>query len=118
ALAGRPAVLIIDEAQALPTAALEAVRLLTNLETERRKLLQVVLFGQPELDDRLARPNLRQLRQRITFSHTLQPLRADAVAAYVAHRLRVAGHPDGALFPPPVLRRLAKASDGVPRLVN
>jgi len=116
--AGRPAVLIIDEAQALPTAALEAVRLLTNLETERRKLLQVVLFGQPELDQRLARPTLRQLRQRITFSHALQPLQPDAVADYVAHRLKVAGHPDGALFPPAVLKRLARASGGVPRLVN
>jgi MSHA biogenesis protein MshM len=114
----RPAVLVIDEAQALPAATLEAVRLLTNLETERRKLLQVVLFGQPELDQRLARPGLRQLQQRITFSHALQPLDADAVAAYVAHRLRAAGHPTGALFSTAALRLLVRHSRGVPRLIN
>ncbi len=118
AAAGRRAVLLIDEAQALPAPTLEAVRLLTNLETERRKLLQVVLFGQPELDQRLARPGLRQLRQRITFSHALRPLDADAVAGYVAHRLRAAGHPRGDLFEPAALRMLARRSDGVPRLIN
>jgi MSHA biogenesis protein MshM len=114
----RPAVLIIDEAQALPAPTLEAVRLLTNLETERRKLLQVVLFGQPELDQRLGKPGLRQLRQRITFSHRLQPLARDAVADYVTHRLRAAGHADGALFEPAALRALARVSGGVPRLIN
>lgn len=114
----RPAVLIIDEAQALPAVTLEAVRLLTNLETERRKLLQVVLFGQPELDLRLARPGLRQLRQRITFSHVLRPLETAAVSDYVMHRLRVAGHPSGELFTQAAQRVLARASGGVPRLIN
>lgn len=114
----RPAVLIIDEAQALPGPTLEAVRLLTNLETEQRKLLQVVLFGQPELDQRLARHDLRQVSQRITFSHTLQPLAPTAVAEYVAHRLRAAGHADGRLFAPAALRLLARYSGGVPRLIN
>jgi len=118
AVAGRRPVLVIDEAQALPTATLEAVRLLTNIETEHRKLLQVVLFGQPELDRRLAQPSLRQLRQRITFSHCLQPLDAIAVSSYVRHRLRVAGHADGELFSAPALRDLARASRGVPRLIN
>lgn len=115
---GRQPVLLLDEAQALPTATLEAVRLLTNIETEQRKLLQVVLLGQPELDRRLAQANLRQLRQRISFSHHLQPLDAGAVAAYVQHRLRVAGHTSGELFTPAALRQLARASGGVPRLVN
>ncbi|MFU8876790.1 MAG: ExeA family protein [Wenzhouxiangellaceae bacterium] len=110
-------VLIIDEAQALSPSALEAVRLLTNLETESRKLLQVVLFGQPEFDQRLAQPNLRQLRQRITFSCRLEPLSAAGVAQYVEHRTRAAGAPQP-LFTPAALRRIARASRGVPRLVN
>ena len=114
----RRPVLVIDEAQALPTPTLEAVRLLTNIETEHRKLLQVVLFGQPELDRRLAQPSLRQLRQRITFSHRLQPLDAIAVSSYVRHRLRVAGHVDGDLFSAQALRQLASSSRGVPRLIN
>jgi len=115
---GKRVVLLIDEAQALPTPTLEAVRLLTNLETERRKLLQVVLFGQPELDRRLAQPGLRQLLQRISFSHRLQPLDERAVVDYVRHRLRVAGHPDGDLFSAAALRQLARSSGGVPRLIN
>jgi MSHA biogenesis protein MshM len=114
---GKRPVLLIDEAQALPGSALETVRLLTNLETEQRKLLQVVLFGQPELDHRLASNDFRQLRQRITFSAQLRPMRPDTVAAYVQHRLHSAGgRPD--LFTQAGLRRLARASEGVPRLVN
>ncbi|MDX1625219.1 MAG: AAA family ATPase [Wenzhouxiangellaceae bacterium] len=112
----RPVVLI-DEAQALPDRTLEAVRLLTNLETERRKLVQVVLFGQPELDRRLAGRDLRQLRQRITFSCRLRPLSADGVAAFVAHRTRAAGA-TAPLFERAAVRRIARASGGVPRLVN
>jgi MSHA biogenesis protein MshM len=115
---GRRPVLLVDEAQALPTPALEAVRLLTNIETEKRKLLQVVLFGQPELDRRLAQPNLRQLNQRITFSHRLEPLDSTHVGAYVAHRLCIAGHADGQLFDASALRALASHSGGVPRLIN
>ncbi|HHJ13379.1 MAG TPA: AAA family ATPase [Gammaproteobacteria bacterium] len=114
----RPVVLLLDEAQAMPTETLEALRLLTNLETEKRKLLQVVLFGQPELDARLARPNLRQLRQRIAFSYRLQNLDRKAVADYVEHRLRIAGCTRPALFQGRALRLLYRASRGTPRLVN
>lgn len=110
-------VLLIDEAQALPASTLETVRLLTNLETEQRKLLQVVLFGQPELDRRLAMPQFRQLRQRITYSCRLEALDRDGVAAYLAHRLERAGA-GGGLFAPRAVSRIARASGGVPRLVN
>jgi MSHA biogenesis protein MshM len=118
AAGGHPAVVCIDEAQALSDEALEAIRLLTNLETEHNKLLQVVLFGQPELDARLAMPGLRQLRQRITFSHRLEPLDVPGVARYVQHRLRVAGAPRPDLLAPRALRALHRASGGIPRLVN
>lgn len=114
---GRRPVVLIDEAQALPDATLEAVRLLTNLETERRKLLQVVLFGQPELDRRLGRPGLRQLRQRITFSCRLSALDRPEVTHYVEHQLHCAGA-RGPLFTAPALRLVARASEGVPRLIN
>ncbi|HUR40512.1 MAG TPA: AAA family ATPase [Verrucomicrobiae bacterium] len=109
--------LIIDEAQALSAETLEAVRLLTNLETETCKLLQVVLFGQPELDQRLARDDLRQLRQRITFSYRLQPLTRTQFDAYVRHRVEVAGATTP-LFSEPALRVLYRASRGTPRLAN
>jgi MSHA biogenesis protein MshM len=116
--AGRPVVLVIDEAQAMGIEGLETVRLLTNLETEKRKLLQVVLFGQPELDDLLARPEVRQLRQRITFSYRLSPLSRRAVREYLDHRLRRAGY-DGAFpFSAGAVRGISRASGGVPRLVN
>ncbi len=115
---GRSVVLVVDEAQGLGEAGLEALRLLTNLETEKSKLLQIVLFGQPELDAILARPTIRQLRQRITFSHRLSPLDADSVADYVMHRLRVAGYNGPALLGGRASRLLARGSRGVPRLVN
>ncbi|HET7306367.1 MAG TPA: AAA family ATPase [Gammaproteobacteria bacterium] len=111
-------VLCLDEAQELPDGTLEAVRLLTNLETEKRKLLQVVLFGQPELDRRLAERHLRQLKQRITFSYQLSPLDRDTVSAYVAHRLRVAGYRGPTLFTAAALKRMFRASGGTPRLIN
>jgi MSHA biogenesis protein MshM len=114
---GERPVLIIDEAQSLPTSTLETVRLLTNLETERRKLLQVVLFGQPELDERLASPRFRQMRQRITYSCRLQPLDRSGVADYLAHRLSTAGA-RRPLFSSAAIGRIARASGGVPRLVN
>lgn len=117
AAAGKRPVLLIDEAQSLPPKTLEAVRLLTNLETERRKLLQVVLFGQPELDQRLAQTDMRQLRQRITFSCTLEALTPSAVADYVHHRTRANGV-ERPLFSPAAIRRIARASGGAPRLVN
>lgn len=115
---GRSTVLLIDEAQALSRDTLEALRLLTNLETERQKLLQVVLFGQPELDAQLARDDLRQLRQRITFAYRLGPLEAAEVESYLRQRLACAGHGDGALFETAAVRLLARGSGGVPRLIN
>ncbi|MEW6692443.1 MAG: AAA family ATPase [Pseudomonadota bacterium] len=115
---GRRVVLVVDEAQGLGEDGLEALRLLTNLETEKSKLLQVVLFGQPELDAILARPSIRQLRQRITFSHRLTPLDPASVADYVMHRLRMAGYNGPALLGGRSARLLALGSRGVPRLVN
>ena len=84
--------LCLDEAQAMPVESLEALRLLTNLETEKRKLLQIVLFGQPELNRKLELDSIRQLAQRITFHYHLGPLRRDDLDYYLAHRLRVAGY--------------------------
>jgi len=115
---GRPVVVCIDEAQAMSDVSLEALRLLSNLETEKQKLLQIILFAQPELDVRLEQHVLRQLRQRITFAHHLVPLDRDGVHDYVKHRVLIAGRSDGALFTTPALDTLARASKGVPRLVN
>ncbi|MCG9964856.1 MAG: ExeA family protein [Shewanella sp.] len=115
---GHAIVLVLDEAQALPDESLEALRLFTNLETESRKLLQVVLFGQPELDERLKRQAFRQLRQRITFSYNLRPLTLDETDAYIRYRLAVAGHAGQALFSPKLTRKIAQASRGIPRLIN
>ncbi len=115
---GKTVVMCLDEAQAMPLETLEALRLLTNLETEKRKLLQVVLFGQPELDERLSHASVRQLRQRITFQYRLAALTAKEVDHYLAHRLRVAGYRGSQLFTPAAVRRLHGASGGVPRLVN
>ena len=115
---GRRVVLVVDEAQGLGEEGLEALRLMTNLETEKSKLLQVVLFGQPELDEILSRPSIRQLRQRVTFSHRLTPLDADSVGDYVMHRLRKAGYNGPALLDRPAARVMAQGSRGIPRLVN
>ncbi|MFB2652578.1 ExeA family protein [Shewanella seohaensis] len=115
---GHAIVLVLDEAQALPNESLEALRLFTNLETESRKLLQVVLFGQPELDERLKRQAFRQLRQRITFSYSLRPLTWDETDAYIRYRLAVAGYAGQALFGPKLTRKIAEASRGIPRLIN
>ncbi|WP_372767744.1 ExeA family protein [Pseudoalteromonas sp.] len=116
---GKRVVLIIDEAQCLSWDALEAVRLLTNLETETRKLVQVVLFGQPELDVRLANQKVRQLRQRISFSYALRPMTNAEVVYYIRHRLEVAGaEQTSAIFSNKVCLLIAKASRGIPRLVN
>jgi len=111
-------VLIMDEAQALPPESLEALRLLTNIETETTKLLQVVLFGQPELDSLLSRPDLRQLRQRVAFSHRLEPVDRIGLESYIAHRLRSAGRDVPGLFEPAALTAIFRASRGIPRLVN
>ncbi|EKE75963.1 ExeA family protein [Gallaecimonas xiamenensis] len=114
---GRHTVLIIDEAQNLSGEVLEQLRLLTNLETNERKLLQIILLGQPELLDILARPELRQLSQRITARFHLGPLGPMEVAAYVQHRLAVAGL-EQPLFPPASLKRLYQLSKGIPRVIN
>lgn len=111
-------VLCLDEAQAMPIETMEALRLLTNLETEKRKLLQVVLFGQPELDQRLAQESVRQLRQRITFQYRLTALGRDEVDQYLAHRLRVAGYRGNRLFTKAAVRLVHRRSQGVPRLIN
>ncbi|MDP2640734.1 MAG: AAA family ATPase [Betaproteobacteria bacterium] len=111
-------VLCLDEAQAMPIESIEALRLLTNLETEKRKLLQVVLFGQPELDYKLAQDSVRQLRQRITFQYRLGELGREELDYYLAHRLRVAGYRGNRLITKPAVRALHRASGGIPRLVN
>ncbi|CAD7509256.1 MSHA fimbrial biogenesis protein MshM [Aeromonas hydrophila] len=115
---GSRVVVLIDEAQALPDETLEAIRLFGNLETESSKLLQIVLFGQPELDARLAKPYLRQLRQRIGFSYCLRPLRFDETRAYLEHRLQISGYRGAPLFGGRALRQLWRASRGIPRLIN
>ena len=114
---GRKTVLIIEEAQNLSADVLEQLRLLTNLETNECKLLQIILLGQPELKEMLSRPELRQLAQRITARYHLESLSKKEVAAYVNHRLAVAGT-HSALFPPATIDRLFRLSGGVPRLIN
>ncbi|MEM9384002.1 MAG: AAA family ATPase [Pseudomonadota bacterium] len=114
---GKRAVLVIDEAQNLDRSVLEQIRLLTNLETETAKLLQIILIGQPELRETLARTDLRQLAQRITGRYHLGPLSAQETADYVRHRLDVAGATTD-IFAPAALREVHRVSGGVPRLVN
>ena len=120
ALAGQDkrVLLCLDEAQAIPLESLEALRLLTNLETEKRKLLQIVLFGQPELIRHLALESIRQLAQRITFHYHLGPLTRDDMEYYLAHRLRIAGFTGARLFSRGAIGKLYAASGGIPRLVN
>jgi MSHA biogenesis protein MshM len=115
---GKQVVLCLDEAQAIPVESLEALRLLTNLETEKRKLLQIVLFGQPELNAHLESPTIRQLAQRITFHYHLGALSKDDLDYYLAHRLRIAGYAGGRLFARGAVRKLYLATGGIPRLVN
>ncbi|MCF6257793.1 MAG: AAA family ATPase [Gammaproteobacteria bacterium] len=115
---GKQVVLFLDEAQALPDDSMEALRLLTNLESEKSKLLQVVLFGQPELDERLAQNKLRQLRQRITFSQELETIDINGIEGYLAHRLLVAGYHGKPLFNKNTVEGLYHISQGVPRVIN
>ena len=115
---GKRVVLCLDESQAMPLDTLETLRLMTNLETEKRKLLQVVLFGQPELDRKLEKQSIRQLRQRIIFHHDLHGMDEEEVGAYFNHRLRVAGYAGPQLLTPGARRALYRGSRGVPRLVN
>ncbi len=116
---GKRVLVCIDEAQAMPLETLEFLRLLSNLETEKRKLMQVVMFGQPELDTKLADPAVRQLRQRISFEYRLRGLDHREVEHYLAHRMRVAGHRGTApVFSTLAIRALHAASKGTPRVLN
>ena len=115
---GHSVVLILDEAQALPAESLEALRLFTNLETETRKLLQVVLFAQPELDTRLAETHFRQLRQRITFAYRLRAMTSSEVFHYIQHRMQVAGYTGAIPFNMSICKSIYRSSQGIPRLVN
>jgi general secretion pathway protein A len=114
---GRRVVLIVDEAQTLSPELLEQVRLLTNLETSKQKLLQIILIGQPELRELLDRPEMRQIAQRITGRYHLEPLRKDETRAYVSHRLRVAGTQND-IFTKRAIDALYKHARGIPRLIN
>lgn len=111
-------ILVIDEAQALPEESLEELRLLTNLETETHKLMQIVLFGQPELDEILSQHHFRQLRQRITFSHILDRLNKSGIRQYIHHRMMVAGYNGEPVFDTASINLLYKATQGTPRLIN
>ena len=116
---GRKTVLMIDEAQHLDFDVLEQIRLLTNLETNDEKLLQIILIGQPELSDKLSRPELRQLNQRITARYNLQPLNLDETSAYIRHRLEVAGlKGDRRLFEKSAVKHVHALTRGIPRLIN
>ena len=114
---GRRTILVVDEAQNLSPAVLEQVRLLTNLETAKQKLLQIILIGQPELRELLARTDLRQLAQRITGRYHLEPLTRDETAQYIEHRLKVAGAV-GEVFDSGAKKETFRLSQGVPRLIN
>jgi general secretion pathway protein A len=117
--AGRTAVLLIDEAQNLSRSVLEQIRMLSNLETEREKLIQIVLLGQPELQELLGLPSLRQLNERITVRYNLTPLNHEQVRRYIDHRLEVARGPDGKVeFSPGACRVISDYSKGIPRRVN
>jgi general secretion pathway protein A len=115
---GRPAVLIVDEAHRLPIDLLEEIRLLLNMETPREKLLQIILAGQSELDDLLRRPDLRQLKQRVSAHCSLRPLSSSEVKEYVNHRLGLAGLPEQTLFGDAVVQRVHQYTKGIPRLIN
>lgn len=116
--AGLPVAVIIDEAQAMPYRSLEAIRLLSNLETEKEKLLHILFFAQPEFEKRLQRPDLRQLKQRITFYCQLTSLKRRELAAYLNHRLQVAGCERSDLFSAAAVALIHKASAGTPRIIN
>lgn len=114
----RRVVLFVEEAQSMPLETLEELRLLSNLETHREKLLQIVLFGQPELEHKLSAQNIRQLKERITYSFTLAPLREQEVRDYLNSRLRVSGYHAMDLFDPSAVRQTARLSRGLLRRIN
>ncbi|MGD0840250.1 MAG: AAA family ATPase [Candidatus Acidiferrales bacterium] len=115
---GQPAVLIVDEAQHLSFEVLEEIRMLTNLETATEKLLQIVLSGQPELEEKLKLPQLRQLRQRITIRTKTRPLTLAETRGYIAERLRIAGGDGRAIFPADTIAAIHKYAKGIPRVTN
>jgi len=115
---GNNVILILDEAQNLKSHTLEQMRMLSNLETEKEKLFQIILVGQPELKDKLNAPDLRQLRQRIGIRYHITPLSKDEIAGYVYHRLYVAGSDGTVRFTEDALERIYEYSGGIPRLIN
>jgi general secretion pathway protein A len=115
---GRPSLLIVDEAQRLPTELLEEIRLLLNIETPREKLLEIIVAGQPELSDILARPELRQLKQRVSCICKLKALSPQELREYLHHRLTLAGLPRQTLFPEETIQLIYSFTQGIPRLVN
>ncbi len=115
---GRQVVMLIDEAHAMPRETLEEIRLLSNLESNRHKLLQIVLFGQPELNDNLNRQEMRQLKERITHNFGLEPLVRADIAAYINFRMRAAGYKGPDLFSPAAVKLIARASLGLTRRIN
>jgi general secretion pathway protein A len=115
---GRPSVLIVDEAQRLPAELLEETRLLLNLETPREKLLEIIMSGQPELGDVMQRPDLRQLKQRISCICKLRPLTQEEFKEYLSHRLTRAGLPNQTIFPETALELIYEYTQGIPRLIN
>ena len=118
ARAGRRFIVVVDEAQNLEPSVLETIRLLSDFETPQAKLLQIILSGQPQLADKLSRPSLRQLRQRVSLLSTLKPFAADEVGKYIEHRLRAAGRQDNAIFTPAAVKMIAEMSEGIPRNIN
>lgn len=115
---GRQVVIFVEEAQGMPLATLEEIRLLSNLETKQDKLLQIVLFGQPELDDNLSKAHIRQLRERITHSFHLEPLGTKEIGEYLSLRLRAAGYHGPHLFSEAAIKKLSSAAKGLARRVN
>jgi MSHA biogenesis protein MshM len=118
ALKKRGTIIILDEAQSLPEESMEAIRLLSNLETGKQKLVQIVLFGQPELDARLAQSSIRQLQQRIVHAYRLLPLDRTSIRFYLQHRIKSAGYRGPELFDNGAQRQIYKLSHGIPRVIN
>jgi septal ring-binding cell division protein DamX len=116
--ADRKVVVMIDEAHAMPSESLEEIRLLSNLESNKHKLLHIVLFGQPELDERLSKSDMRQLKERITHNFALEPLRRNDIGDYLMFRIRAAGYRGPDLFTPAAIQLISKASEGLTRRIN
>src|ERR1700733_9415199 len=118
ARAGNRFIVVIDEAQNLEPSVLETVRLLSDFETPRAKLMHIILAGQPELADKLASPGLAQLRQRVSIVHGLEPLSPGEIKNYIEHRLRIAGYEGAPIFSPDVFDEIARFTEGIPRNIN